>query len=408
MDYDALLDWLYSTQMFGFKLGLDNPKRLLRQFKANPALGVKVVHVAGTNGKGSTCAMAESIARAAGYRTGLFTSPHLMDFRERIRVNGEMIPQDALAELLTNIKEIAASWAHHPTFFELALALALKHFKNSQVEIIFLETGMGGRLDATNAVAKDIAVLTPIGMDHAQWLGETLTKIAEEKADIIAEGKPVITSLQAPEVMEIIEQVADERRSPLTLVSEALKGYGIALEGAHQEENAALATTALHALGLDLRTDIVAQGLRDVRWPGRFESVGKDFILDGAHNTHAIPALINAWKNKFGDRRTSVVFSAVADKDIRPVLDALCPLADSLHFAPIDSPRALPVEEFPEMLPASYTGGIHVHTSLDQALTAAKLEAREKNLPALVCGSLYLIGEVKGIFEKKQTRRTAQ
>lgn len=408
MDYNALLDWLYSTQMFGFKLGLENPKRLLRQFRANPAPGVKVVHVAGTNGKGSTCAMMESIARTAGYRTGLFTSPHLVDYRERIRVNGEMIPLDALGVLLAEIQDLAKDWEHHPTFFELSLAIALKHFKNAGAEILFLETGMGGRLDATNAVAKDVAVLTPIGMDHTQWLGDTLASIAAEKADIIAEGKPVLTARQKPEAMDIIEQVADERRAPLTEVTEPLQGYGLALEGTHQQENAALATAALHALGLDLRADIVAHGLRNVQWPGRFERIGNDFILDGAHNEHAIPTLLNTWKEQFGDRKTSLVFSAVADKDIRPVLAAVSTLADSLHFAPIDSPRALPLDQFAGLVPDSFAGSVHIHSSLSQALENARQDAALKGLPALVTGSLYLIGEVKGLLEKKQTRSTAQ
>ncbi len=408
MTPSPLLDWLYATQQFGFKLGLDNTKKLLRQFKAYPAPGVKVIHVAGTNGKGSTCAMMESVARASGIRTGLFTSPHLVDFRERMRVNGEMIPAASLERHLDALKELVSTWDQHPTFFELTLALALKHFKESQVELIILETGLGGRLDATNAVPKDVAVLTPIGYDHMQWLGDTLEKIAAEKAGIIAENKPAVTAAQKPEAMDIIEQIAGERRSPLTEVTAPLLGYHIPLEGAHQQENAALAAAALNALGVELRTDCVAYGLSHVEWPGRFERIRQDFILDGAHNTHAVPTLISTWKNLYGDRKTSLVFSAVSDKDIREVLSGVSALADSIHFAPMSSPRALPTEDMPALLPASYVGAIHVHRKLEQALADARQEAARQGLPALVTGSLYLVGEVKGLLSATETRPTAQ
>ena len=205
MNVSAALDWLFSTQFFGIKLGLDNTRKLLAAAGAD-RINATVVHVAGTNGKGSTCAMIEALARAQGYVTGLFTSPHLVDFSERIRVNGDMITPDALAEEISFLKQLAEGWEQPPTFFELALAVALRHFRKNSVNFIILETGLGGRLDATNAVPKDIAVLAPIGLDHQQYLGDTLEEIAAEKAAIIAPGKPSVTAVQHPGVMAVIER----------------------------------------------------------------------------------------------------------------------------------------------------------------------------------------------------------
>lgn len=408
MDFDSQLDWLYSTQQFGFKLGLESPRLLLRRFKALPAPGVKVVHVAGTNGKGSTCAIAESLARACGYKTGLFTSPHLIDFRERIRVNGEMILREELEPLLTEIKTMVEGWDPHPPFFEITLAMALKYFRQKEVEIIFLETGLGGRLDATNAVPKDVAVLTPIGMDHMQYLGDTLEDIAWEKADIIAPEKPVITAPQNPIVLDVIEEVAIERRARLIEVTMPLMGYRIALEGVHQLENAALATAALSALGIDLRTDNVAYGLKEVKWPGRFERIGYDFVLDGAHNIHAIPSLLSTWNEKFNHQKTSIIFSAVEDKDIMPILAELSKIAHSFHFAPINSPRAIDPRKLPSLLPLSYEGKVKVHETIQSALKAAREDSPRNDIPTLVTGSLYFIGEVKGLLEDVLTKPTSQ
>ena len=408
MTYEELLDWLYSTQLFGVKLGLDGPKQLLRRFKAHPAPGTQVVHVAGTNGKGSTCAIAESLARACGKKTGLFTSPHLVDFRERIRVNGEMIPVDALTALLEELHSKVSSLDPHPTFFELTLALALRYFREQEVEIIFLETGMGGRLDATNAIKKDIAVLTPIGMDHMQYLGNTLEEIAEEKADIIQENTPIATARQHPDVLEVIEQIAIERRAKIIHVNRPLLGFHIALQGKHQQENAALAAAALNAIGMELRTDTVAAGLKDVYWPGRFEKIGSSYILDGAHNSHAIPTLLSTWQDQFGEQKVPVVFSAVEDKDISAVLEGLASIAKSFHFAPLNSPRALPPSEMPMKLPASFSGEVYTHETLQCALDEAREEAAALGLPALITGSLYFIGEVKAYLQGASTRATRQ
>ena len=208
LSYKQALAWLYGLQRFGIKLGLENIRRLLDEclgaaassavaIRRSPNTSPKVIHVAGTNGKGSVCAMIDSICRAQGYRTGLFISPHLITFRERIRVNGEMISEDAVADGLTIIRDLVADWDPHPTFFEVTTALALKHFGDAKIEIAILETGLGGRLDATNAVQSDVSVITPIGLDHEEWLGNTLSEIAGEKAGIIKPGLPVVSASAA-------------------------------------------------------------------------------------------------------------------------------------------------------------------------------------------------------------------
>ena len=276
MDYREAIDWLFSTQMFGIKLGLEGPRRLLKEFLAFPAHDVKVIHVAGTNGKGSTCAMIDSIARACGRRSGLFTSPHLIDYRERIKVSGLEIPEDDCAAMLTELREICARMENHPTFFEISLALAMRWFRERECELIVLETGMGGRLDATTAVPADVCVVTPIGLDHMQWLGSSLEAIAAEKAGILSEGKPAVTAPQEAAARFVLEKEANEVRAPLAFVDEPLLGYPIALAGEHQKWNAALAVAALHRAGLPLNCDIVRHGLATVSWPGRFERVRPD------------------------------------------------------------------------------------------------------------------------------------
>lgn len=189
MHYAEAIHWLFGTQLFGIKLGLEGPRHLLKEFLAFPKHGIKVAHVAGTNGKGSTCAMMDRVARACGKRTGLFTSPHLIDYRERMRVSGELISEKRCAELLTDARAVCEKLETHPTFFEITLAVAMRWFNECDCELIILETGMGGQLDATTAVPADVCVITPIGMDHTQWLGDTLGKIAAEKAGIFPRGR---------------------------------------------------------------------------------------------------------------------------------------------------------------------------------------------------------------------------
>lgn len=402
MTYPESIDWLFSTQLFGIKLGLDGPRRLLKEYLAYPDHRVKVIHVAGTNGKGSTCAMIDAVSRAAGNRTGLFTSPHLIDFRERIRVSGVEIPEEDCAAMLTELRELCAAFDPHPTFFEIALVLAMRWFRERECEIIVLETGMGGRLDATTAVPADVCAITPIGLDHMQWLGETIEEIAVEKAGIFVEGKPVLCAPQERSVQRVLEKEANERRSPLSFIDAPLEGYPVALPGAHQRWNAALAIECLHAAGIHLDYGTVHHGLSTVRWPGRFETIsheGREVVLDGAHNPQGAAVLAQTWREQFRERKAILIFSAVAAKDVSGILAVLAPLASRIHLCPVDTLRALSAEELAASLPAD-SPPHECHASFDAAFSAAL----SGEGPILIAGSLFLVGEAKarlqgGVFQ---------
>lgn len=404
MNVSAALDWLFSTQFFGIKLGLDNTEKLLAAAGAD-RINATVVHVAGTNGKGSTCAMIEALARAQGYVTGLFTSPHLVDFSERIRVNGDMITPDALAEEISFLKQLAEGWEQPPTFFELALAVALRHFRKNSVNFIILETGLGGRLDATNAVPKDIAVLAPIGLDHQQYLGDTLEEIAAEKAAIIAPGKPSVTAVQHPDVMAVMERTARNRRSPLTIARADRNTPRPCLPGAHQRENVALALETMRRLHALPSPAAAAAALARVQWPGRFERLETPpLVLDGAHNEHAARVLAATWKEEFPGRKAALVFAASADKHIREMIPVLREIAGEWHLVPCTSPRIMPAQEMATLLAGQETGPVFIHSTLPDGLQAALASP----FPALAAGSLFLLGDLKALLRHAEKRSTAQ
>lgn len=410
MNYREAIDWLFGTQWFGIKLGLEGPRRLLRQYLAFPAHGVTVIHVAGTNGKGSTCAMIDAVARACGRRTGLFTSPHLIDFRERIRVNGVEIPEDAVAAGLTDLRDLCATLDPHPTFFEISLALAMRWFRERGCEVIVLETGMGGRFDATTAVPADVCAITPIGMDHTQYLGDTLEAIAAEKAGVFLPGKPAVSSPQAPAARGVLEQAANETRTPLSWIEEPLLGYPLALRGPHQAWNAALAVAALDLAKIPLSYDCIRYGLERTSWPGRFEifppsASGREveIILDGAHNPHAAVTLAETWQAVYPNRKAALVFSAVAAKDIAGILALLAPLASSIQLCPVATPRAVTTAELAASLPEDappFAEFPDFRSALDAACATGD--------PVLVAGSLFLVGEARAYLTGAEFQSSTQ
>jgi dihydrofolate synthase / folylpolyglutamate synthase len=403
MKYAEAIEWLFSTQMFGIKLGLEGPRQLLREYLAFPSHSTKVIHVAGTNGKGSTCAMIDSVARASGIRTGLFTSPHLIDYRERVRVLGQDIPEDECARMLSELRVICERLDHHPTFFEISLTLAMRWFRECECELIILETGMGGRLDATTAVPADVCAITPIGLDHTQWLGDTLEKIASEKAGIFLPGKTALSAPQAEEVERVLKMEANEVRCPLEFIRQPLEGYPISLPGAHQKWNAALAVACLHAAGYSLSYEAVHYGLTKVRWPGRFEQIERGattIILDGAHNPHGASVLAKTWHEAYGQRHATLIFSAVAAKDISGILEEIIPLAEKVHLCPVDTPRAVAAEELAQSLPEGSPEPV-CHASFQAAIT----QALSENPPLLlIAGSLFLVGEAKAFLDETAAR----
>ena len=411
MHYREAIDWLFATQWFGIKLGLEGPRRLLKEFLAFPRHGVVVIHVAGTNGKGSTCAMMDAIARACGNRCGLFTSPHLIDFRERIKVSGQEIPEEEVAAGLTELRVLCERLDPHPTFFEITLALAMRWFRQTECELIILETGLGGRFDATTAVPADVCAITPIGLDHTQYLGDTLAKIAFEKAGIFVPGKPAVAAPQEPEVRTVLEQEANQARTPLEFIDEPLLGYAIALTGSHQRWNAALAVAALHHAGVRLNFDSLQYGLRTVHWPGRFEvlpaaavpGATQPVVLDGAHNPHAAAVLAATWRSAFAGQPAALVFSAVAAKDTAGILAQLAPLAAEIYLCPVATPRAVAGAELAAALPPDAPPH-RVFPSFRTAFEAALTGDR----PVLVAGSLFLVGEARAYLTGGEFQTSAQ
>lgn len=390
------IDWLYSTQLFGIKLGLDNMERLLGGSHL-PAAGQKFIHVAGTNGKGSTCAFMHAILQAAGINAGIFTSPHLIRFGERIRDAERMISPEEIAAGIARLRERVAQWNPHPTFFELTFALALEWFARRKNEWVVLETGLGGRLDATNAITPAVSVITPIGLDHMEMLGGTLAEIAAEKAGIIKPGVPVITLRQDTEALDVIIRAAEERGAPLTIV-ETPWAEDTGLPGAHQRWNAAMAVTALRAAGFDLGQPTITRGLRDVWWPARFQRIGANLVIDGAHNPDAARVLARTWREQFPDQKAQLIFGAVAGKDAAAVLRELSAAVSSVHFTHIDSPRALPAEKLRETWNSL---GLDPRPVTTHAGIAGALGAVNRDLPVLIAGSLYLAGEALALIEDK-------
>ena len=413
LSYKEALAWLYSLQRFGIKLGLENIRRLIAELDlglgsaqpARPSAGAsravsgappetsgepRVIHVAGTNGKGSVCAMIDSICRAQEYRTGLFTSPHLVTFRERIRVNGKKISEEAVANGLTKIRELVHDWDPHPTFFEITTALALKYFSEAKMDVVILETGLGGRFDATNAVQSNGAVITAIGLDHEKWLGDSLEKIASEKAGIIKLKVPVVSAPQKKEVEVVLRNRAAGCQSPIEFITEPHEQHPIALCGAYQKQNAALAIAALRAAEIDIDDSAIAHGLASIDWPARFQKWDERTIIDGAHNTAAANALAQTWREAFGGQRATLVLAILSDKDFQGICEALAPISDSVLLPKIRSERAAAPEELAKVLSAT-------SPSLPYSITPSVAEAldlaRAKPNPILVTGSLHFAGE---------------
>lgn len=398
MNPSEALAWLYSVQQFGIKPGLENTRRLLRALQL-PGTHQSFLHVAGTNGKGSTCAFMESVLRAGGERTALFTSPHLIRFPERIRVGGRMIPDDDLALGITCLRDIVHGWDPHPTFFELTLALALDWFDRSGAETVILETGMGGRLDSTNAVTPLVSVITPIGLDHQQWLGSTLTEIAGEKAGIIKRGVPVVSAPQDPEAAQVLRAAADRAGSRLTFIDQPFMDFPLPLAGEHQQWNAALALAAIEAAALQPKAAAICHGLQTTGFPARFQSLRDGrIILDGAHNPHGVRQLVATWKSLFGSERARLVFGAVAEKDCRQSLALLSGIAAEAILVTVDSLRAVPAAEL-----ATAWSEAAPHLPCRTGNLAEVLTDSADGFPRLlICGSLYLCGEVLAHFEGLQ------
>ncbi len=387
MEYSEAIRFLYQLRRFGVKLGLENMRQLAAG-AGQPQERLRFIHVAGTNGKGSTCAFLEAIYRAAGYRVGLFTSPHLVSFRERIQVNRQLISQDDVARLVAELPGEGSF-----TFFEAVTVMALKYFAAERCDIVIWETGLGGRLDATNIVTPLVSVITNIQLDHQQWLGPTIAEIAAEKAGIIKPGAPVITAAEEP-ALQVITQTAARQNAPLTVVT-ALENCDLALPGAHQRLNAALAVAAVRAAQstIPVTEDAIPSGLKTAHWPGRLQLLKlggvRSILLDGAHNPAGAKALAAALSTDFAARRPAIILGAFADKDYAGICQTLAPLAARILLPPVSSGRSADPHALAELCrQANPVAAVQICPSLSAALDAAAAEPF-----VVITGSLHFLGE---------------
>ncbi len=423
MNYEEAMNFIQNTNKFGSVLGLDNIRELLERL-GNPQDQLRVVHIAGTNGKGSTLAFLAGIFRESGYRAGRYVSPASFSYEERFRINEENISKKDLCFYMEKIKNVAEEMVKdglsHPTMFEIETALSFLYFLDKKVDVVLLETGMGGRLDATNVVKKPIAtVIASIGMDHMQFLGDTLEKIASEKAGIIKEGCPVISYDNTKEVNEVIKNKAKQMHAKVTFVNsagirvlqESLNGESfsyrssdgrwyekieIPLLGRHQINNAALALETLNVIKnyyciSDFQTE---DGMRKTIWRGRIEILEREpmVICDGAHNPDGAKSLLSFLQNNFTNQRLIYIMGVLSDKDYEQMVQILAPAADKIYTVAPDNPRALSSRELCNCI-SKYHQNVEERQRLAECLNEVRQKA-EKDDVIIICGTLSFQNEL--------------
>jgi dihydrofolate synthase/folylpolyglutamate synthase len=402
MDFEAAVEYLLGLghETLTIKLGLRNTKLLLGALD-NPQRAFPSVQIAGTNGKGSTATMLDSICRAAGIKTGLYTSPHLVSITERIKISDESISTEDFAACATVVREVSEQLLCDkqiealPTFFEQLTAIALLAFRNAGIELAILETGLGGRLDSTTAANATIVAITQIAMDHEEYLGHTIESIASEKAAVIRPGVKAVIAKQLPEAMSVLLRRCQE--SGVTpILAERASGYEnvlLGLRGRHQIDNAAVAIRLAELLHVP-RAEIVS-GLENAHHPGRLELIAHkpDFLLDGAHNPAGCQSL-RAYLDEFAPRPLALVFGAMRDKQLDQIGEILFPVADVLILTPVENPRSASIEML-RPVANRFARGTVIET--DSSADALRVAVAKTPSEGLICiaGSLYLIGEVR-------------
>ncbi|MBQ2255320.1 MAG: bifunctional folylpolyglutamate synthase/dihydrofolate synthase [Clostridia bacterium] len=420
MNYEQALAYIHSISWTFTKPGLERIGELCRRL-GDPQKHLKFVHVAGTNGKGSFCSMLDSVLRHASYKVGLFTSPYIRDFCERIRVDGENIPKQDLAQIVAYVQPIADAMEDKPTEFELITAIGLEYFKRCACDVVVLEAGMGGRLDSTNIIESALlSVITGISLDHTAYLGDTVEKIAAEKAGIIKEGGSVLYCGNDARVRAVIKEKADQMhatlldadKSTLTLSRcdlsgctfdlGAWKNVELSLLGLYQPENAANVLYAVEALrkqGMEIPEDAVYAGLAAARWQARFEKIVQDplVIFDGAHNPEGIDAAVQSVKYYFGTKKVAVLTGVMRDKDYEYVATRLSEIADRAFCIKPDNPRALDAQEYARVLERR---GVQAsaHDSVQEAFARAKAFAKESGSVLVCLGSLYMYEQIYALI----------
>jgi dihydrofolate synthase / folylpolyglutamate synthase len=425
----AKLDGLFARRTFGIKLGLHVEEALLGRL-GDPQRAFGVVHVAGTNGKGSVCAIVASILRRAGYCTGLYTSPHLVHVNERICVDGAPIADGDLAALFADVEPVAAAVARElgqeATFFEFTTAMAFEHFRRKNVRVAVVEVGMGGRLDATNVVQPLVSVITRIALEHTRYLGPDLASIAREKGGIIKPRRPVVLGAMAEEPLAVLRAIAAERHAPVVhapeqmtvgLVAEDVDGMRVRLEsanatygrcrlpltGRHQMDNLATAVCAVEVLpawgGLEVDEEAVRGGVARVAWPGRLQVVSRDplVLVDGAHNPDAGAALAETLPRLLARRPLALIVGMCEDKDVPAFLRTVGGLAQARWVVPLNSERGLPPERLRALV--RECGWDAAVASVPDALQQARAWAAANGGAVCATGSLFLVGEILATLE---------
>lgn len=409
MTYPDSVRFLYAlgNEIKTAKLGLDRIRAVLAAL-GDPQNSFRAVHVAGTNGKGSTCAMIDAGLRAAGVRTGLYTSPHLMEPTERIAVDGMPVSKAQFEQAFNAVHRAAGeiSLDAHPTYFETVTAMGFWLFRELRVETAVIEVGLGGRLDATNVVNPALTVITPIDYDHEAYLGGTIEAIAGEKAGILKPGVPAIFARQRPEAEAVLDRRASELRVPvkrtaefeirglrLTARGSDFSGLHCPLAGEHQVENAITAALALEALGVS------PKGIEHAVWPGRLERISPnpDIILDGAHNPAGARALANYLRQFYGDRKIWMIYGAMRDKAVDEIAGTLFPLAAELVLTAPQNSRALRPEALREM-----AGRGHIAPDIAAAVKWVREHVSEHDA-VIITGSLFLVGEARALSYNKRS-----
>jgi len=434
LDYKEALEYIHGTYRFGSKLGLENIRKLLEKLD-NPQEGLNVIHVAGTNGKGSTCAFLNSVLSEAGYRVGLYTSPYLELFNERIQINGKPVENERLAKLTQRVKEkvdiLISEGNAHPTEFEIVTAVAFCYFKEENVDFLILEVGMGGRLDATNAIDKSlVSVIVPVALDHTQYLGGTIGEIAAEKGGIIKENGLVVSATQSTEAENVIKDICREKHAKLEIVktynyqivrrslksyefkSTGLNGFGklkIGLLGEHQIRNCILAVRVLGILvseyGIEIDSEAIRRGLENAKWPGRLEVICEDpcVIIDGAHNRHGAIVLDNFLKYHFKSKKKRPgkiigVVGVLGDKDTNGIIEETVSFFDAVIVTEPENKRAMEVDDL-KALVEKKNDMVEAIKNVKEAVERA-LELAGPEDCVVVYGSLYLIGHARTLIAR--------
>jgi len=417
--YKESVSWLYSLQKFGIKFGLSKTSNLLKAF-GNPHLAQRYIHIAGTNGKGSVGAMLESVLIKSGLKVGLYSSPHLVSFSERFRINREFIKKDQAASIIMELKEVISK-TEPPTFFELTTAMALIYFFREDVDVGIIEVGMGGRLDATNVIYPMISIITNIALEHQEFLGNNIIDIAKEKGGIIKEGVDLATGVTQPSVVSLLESLCKKKDAPFwrvgrsvqyrRLPSGLLGYYGLrdrytdielGLQGRFQYRNAALALLTLEILkrkGLFISDEAVRAGLEDLIWPGRLEEVSSNptIILDGAHNPSAMRSLADSIGRDFDFKKLILILGIMEDKDIKNILKEILPLANRVIYTRPTYYRAADPQYLMDLAREFGKAG-EVHLPVKAAIDRAVNLADKRDL-ILVTGSLFTVGEAKSCLD---------